>query len=65
MRRFISILMMVLVVAAIGVISAVPAFADTNNAGDNNAVCQFQDGHTALVDADVCVSTGGVIVDVL
>jgi hypothetical protein len=65
MRRLISILIMVLVVAAMSVLSAVPAFADTNNAGDNNAVCQFEDGHTALIDADVCVSTGGVIVDVL
>lgn len=65
MRRFISILMMVMVVAAISAISALPAFAETNNAGDNNVVCSFPDGQTSLIDADVCVSTGGVIVDVL
>jgi hypothetical protein len=65
MRRFISMLLMVLVVAAMSALSAVPAFADTNNAGGNQARCQFQDGHTAVVDADVCVSTGGVIVDIL
>jgi len=65
MRRFISMLMLVLIVALTNAISAVPAFAQPNNAGDNNARCQFDDGRTVLIDADVCVSTGGVIVDVL
>jgi len=65
MRRFIAMLLMSLTVVAMCVLSAAPAFAQPNNAGDNNAVCKFDDGRTSVIDADVCVSTGGVIVDVL
>jgi hypothetical protein len=72
MQRFIAMLTAALTVVVISAVSAVPAFAqpgsgDNNNtAGANNVQCNFPDtGNTTLVDADVCVSTGGIIVDVL
>jgi hypothetical protein len=73
MRRFISMLMVALIVAAVTAGSAIPAFAqrdDDNTIGGGQQVrCEItdKDGDTEVitVDAQVCVSLGGVIVDVL
>ena len=70
MRRFISMLMMVFVVAAMTALSAMPAFAGGhdggNNAGGSSVKCKLNNQNIVQVaNVQACLAIGGVVVDVL
>jgi hypothetical protein len=64
MRRFISMLMVAFVMAAMVVVSAMPAFAGDNNAGGGDVDCKLRNGNIIQVaNVQACVALGGIVVD--